>query len=277
MASRHDPRGVPTRPAPPPAHVLAYGEHPDQVADLRLPAPDAGAVPLVIVLHGGFWRAEYDRSHAGAQSQALVDAGYAVATLEYRRVGAGGGWPATFDDVAAAVDAVPALAGQVAGGRADAGRVVLVGHSAGGHLALWAAQRHLLPRWSRWSRPREPAVNGVVALAGVVDLAAARAAGLGDGAVDDLVGRRDVADLDPALLPDPDLPVVLVHGRDDEVVPVEVSRGYARRHRRAHLWEVDGAGHDDLIDPRSPAWPRVLQAVELAGTPATTIGHRADR
>ena len=276
MPTPRDPREVLTREAPPPDHVLRYGRHPDHVADLRLPAPGPEPVPLVVVVHGGFWRAALDRAHAGAQSQGLADAGYAVATIEYRRVGAGGGVPATFDDVATAVDQVPGLAA-AASRVVDTGRVTLVGHSAGGHLALWAALRHRLPAASRWARDRDPAVRGVVALGGVVDLGAARAQGLGDGAVEALVGDHDLAELDPALLPAPDLPVVLVHGVDDTAVPVAIPRGYAAHAPAVHLWELEGIEHFGPIDPLSPAWPRVLQAVELATSPATTVSHRADR
>ncbi len=117
-----DPREVLTRPAPPPDQVLRYGPGPDHVTDLRLPASgQAGdrrrpaAAPLVILLHGGFWRVAYDRSHAGPLAAALAVAGYAVCVPEYRRTGqVGGGWPGTFDDVAAAVDALPGLAAEAA-------------------------------------------------------------------------------------------------------------------------------------------------------------------
>ena len=270
----NDPREVLTRPAPPPDRVLTYGHHRDHVADLRLPTGTAPA-PLVVVIHGGFWRQAFDRSHAGPQSRALADAGYAVATIEYRRVGGGGGVPATFDDVATAVDRVPELA--AATGRVDAGRVALVGHSAGGHLALWAALRHRLPPTSPWRRDRDMALRGVVALAGVVDLGAARAAGLGEDAVDALVGGHDLADVDPALLPASELPVVLVHGRDDDRVPVANARGYADRRPAVQLWELEGVEHFGPIDPLSTAWPHVLKAVEIVMGAATTIGSRADR
>ncbi|RIQ34967.1 alpha/beta hydrolase, partial [Jiangella rhizosphaerae] len=137
-----DPREVLTRAAPPPSLTVTYGELPDQVADVWLPAGKAGPMaPLVVVVHGGFWRAEYDRRHARPQCAGLAAAGYAVAAIEYRRAGAGGGWPATFDDAATALDTVPALvADATAGGtaRVDANRVVHVGHSAGAHLAVWA-------------------------------------------------------------------------------------------------------------------------------------------
>src|SRR5262249_20385635 len=150
--------------APPPDLVLSYGPGPDHVADLRLPPRRAGALPagapppvtrpapLVVFLHGGFWRAAFYRTHIGPLSTALAAAGFAVCVPEFRRTGQrGGGWPGPFDDVAAAVDTLPALVRDAA----DAGRVsdepaLLAGHSAGGHLALWAAARHRLPPGSRW-------------------------------------------------------------------------------------------------------------------------------
>src|SRR5690242_9533275 len=163
-----------TRAAPPPDFVVSYGPGDDQVADVRLPAQSARPrpAPLVLFLHGGFWRAAYDRAHTGPLAEALAAAGFAVCTPEFRRTGqAGGGWPGTFDDVAAAVDALPGLVAEVAGAAADVvdvGRVVLGGHSAGGHLALWAAGRGRLPETERWHASASGVV-GVVSLAGVCD------------------------------------------------------------------------------------------------------------
>jgi acetyl esterase/lipase len=128
-----DSREVLTRPAPPPDLTLAYGPHPDHVIDVRLPA--SHPAPLVVMIHGGFWRAAYDRTHTGPLTSALAAAGYVVAIPEFRRTGQeGGGWPGTFDDVAAALDAVPALLAPY-----SEEPPVLLGHSAGGHLAVWAA------------------------------------------------------------------------------------------------------------------------------------------
>ena len=101
-----NPRDILSRPATPPDFTVAYGDHPDHIADVRRPAVEAG-LPLVIFIHGGFWMAEFDRTHAGPLAVALAELGYPVATLEYRRVGGGGGWPTTFDDVAAGVAGVP--------------------------------------------------------------------------------------------------------------------------------------------------------------------------
>jgi acetyl esterase/lipase len=248
-------RDVLTRPADPPDGVLRYGEHPDQVVDVRLGSGGAGA-PVVVLLHGGFWRAEHDRVHTRPMADALAGLGFTVCTPEYRRTGQdGGGYPGTFDDVAAGVDRVLA-------GPPTAGGVVLVGHSAGGHLALWSALRHRLPEGSRWRADLR--IDGVVALAPVSDLGAALDAGVDDGAAEALLGgrRERLAVTDPVrLLPYGAGPLVLVHGTADDRVPVEMSRAFAARERAARLVELPGAGHFDLIDPLSAAWPATLAAI----------------
>ncbi|TDD67997.1 alpha/beta hydrolase [Jiangella aurantiaca] len=271
-----DPREVLTRAAPPPRLAVAYGDLPEQLVDVWLPAGNSGkagrAAPLVVVVHGGFWRAEYDRKHARPQCAGLAAAGYVVAAVEYRRVGAGGGWPATFDDVATALDAVPALMAEATAGGpipVDAARVVHVGHSAGAHLAVWAASRHRLPAGSRWAAPT-PAARpaGVVSLAGVLDLHAAAGLDLDNGAARALLGggpadqpdRYAVAD--PMRLVPPGVPVVLLHGTADRQVPPEFSRRYAAATGpSATVRELPGVEHFGLIDPESSAWPAVLDAV----------------
>lgn len=265
-----DPREVLSRQSPPPDATVRYGPDPDNAADVRLAAGSTPA-PLIVFMHGGFWRMEYDRTHVGPLADALAAAGYHVAVPEFRRVGqAGGGWPGTLDDVAAAVDEVPGLVAEVAGpGRVDLDRVVLVGHSAGGHLAMWAAGRHRLPADSRWYRDTPPRVHGVVALAAISVLS--RATGLGDGAAGDLLdgGPSDVPEryrqADPALLLPTGIPVTLLHGADDEHVPVALSRAYASKAWGAgdiaELRELPGCEHFGLIDPLSSAWPAVLDAM----------------
>jgi acetyl esterase/lipase len=278
-----DPRDVLTRPSPPPDRVLRYGPGPDHVADLRLPAPRVtgqpgtrAGPPLVIFLHGGFWRAAFDRSHAGPLGAALAAAGYAVCVPEYRRTGQpGGGWPGTFDDVAAAVDVLPGLAAEAAGGRVDQTAVVLAGHSAGGHLALWAAARNLLPATVGWHSAASPA-RGVVALAAVSDLVECDARGLGGGAARLLMGGGPdrypdrYALADPARLVPLSSPVRLVHGVDDDVVPCQLSADYAaladRAGGAAACDVLPGYGHFEVIDPLTGAWPHVLAAIrELIG------------
>lgn len=262
-----------TRPAPPPDLAIRYGSDPNQVADLRLPAvPGSGhaAAPLVVLLHGGFWRAAYDRAHTGPLAAALAAEGFAVCTPEYRRVGQpGGGWPGTFDDVAAAVDVLPGLVSQATGGRADPGRLLLAGHSAGGHLALWAASRHLLPSGAPWPAPLL-GYRGVVGLAAVSDLVSGYRLGLGRGAVADLLGggpdglASRYALTNPAGLLPTGTRVRLVHGDDDDIVPCQMSLDYASRAQAAGddatCAALPGAGHFEVIDPLSAAWPSVAGA-----------------
>lgn len=257
----HDSRGVLTRSAPPPDLTVAYGTHPDQVADVRLPSGSGDTYPLVLFLHGGFWRSAYDRAHVGPLAADLAARGYPVATVEYRRTGApGGGWPGTFDDVRAAVRTVPGLIRDAAGA---IGEVVLAGHSAGGQLALWAAA----------GLAADPGVRvPVLALAPVADLARAFRLDLDGGAVAALLGggpaefAERYAMADPTALLPLGVPVALVHGDDDRQVPVDFSRAFAAAARAAGdevtLYELPGVEHFGLIDPQSPAWPAVLAALE---------------
>jgi acetyl esterase/lipase len=243
-----------SRPAPPPDVVLRYGDHPDHVIDLRLPA--GGARKLVIFLHGGFWRAAFDRSHTGPLAADLAGRGYAVACVEYRRVGQpGGGWPGTLDDVEAALAALPGLVRP----HADPAGAVLAGHSAGGHLALLNAAT--------------PGLAGVVALAPVADLAAAYHTGIGAGAVALLLGggpdevpeRYDRAD--PARRGPVPVPTEIIHGDLDDRVPLSISTGYADAvgGTRCRLRVLPGEDHFGVIDPLSTAWPHVVGAVEGMG------------
>jgi len=271
-------RDVLTRSAPPPDLVLRYGPDRDHVADLRWPAHPgtsrAPAAPLVLFLHGGFWRAQYDRAHTGPLATALAADGFAVCAPEYRRTGQpGGGWPGTFDDVAAAVDVLPGLVAAAAPGRADPGRLVLAGHSAGGHLALWAASRHRLAPGTPWARPSSPDAApplGVVALAAVTDLVSAHRLGLGHDAVTPLLGggpdtqEHRYSVTNPLSLLPTGTPSRLIHGRADEIVPCDMSLTYAARARAAGddatCTALPGTGHFALIDPESAVWPTVLAA-----------------
>jgi acetyl esterase/lipase len=280
------PTDILTRDSRSPDRLLCYGERDDQVADLWLPAARDGgsdiAAPLVIFLHGGFWRSEFDRSHAGPLAAALASAGFAVCTPEYRRTGQpGGGWPGTFDDVAAAVDALPRIAAAASPGRFDVSRVVLAGHSAGGQLALWAAGRPRLSAAERWYSSRSPAV-GVVSLAGVCDLAACFRLNLGGGAAGDLMGGGPESfparylSVDPMRLLPTGIAVRLVHGIVDDRVPAGQSGSYAERARGAGddvVCELlPGCGHFEVIDPLTGVWPVVLAAFRSA---AAGRGSRA--
>jgi acetyl esterase/lipase len=254
-------RNVLTRSAPPPDTTIRYGQLPDHVADVWLPATDAGT-PLVIFVHGGFWRAEFDRTHAGPLAVALAAAGYPVAALEYRRLGGGGGWPATFDDVAAGIAALPELIDAELRARSstpigDRG-VVLMGHSAGGQLVLWAGRTG-------------DRIRGIVALAPVADLARGYAMSLGNGAVGSLLGGGpgDVPDryaaVDPAANLPLGVPTVVVHGRADLQVPYEIGRDWAAASAasgdRTSLLDLAGIDHFGLIDPLSSAWITVTSGL----------------
>ncbi|MFC6704242.1 alpha/beta hydrolase family protein [Flexivirga alba] len=233
-----------TAPSPPPDRTIAYGASPDQVYDVRRPV-GAARRATVVVIHGGFWRPAYDRTHAGQQSKALATHSFHVATIEYRRVP--GDWPAMAADVLAAISAVaadPELPDDI----------VLLGHSAGGHLATWAAYQP------------EIAVTGVVSLAGCVDLHLTRDLHLGDGAADALMGSAPEAvwrAADPAMLGRPPAQVRLIHGAADDRVPVEVSESYqAAADAAIPLQVLAGCGHYELIDPATPQFAHTVAAVE---------------
>jgi acetyl esterase/lipase len=208
---------------------------------------------VAVVLHGGFWRDAYDRSLMDALCEDLADAGWAAWNLEYRRLGAGGGWPATFDDVASGIDHLAGLAGP----QLELDTVVAIGHSAGGHLAFWAAAR-------KESRVR---VTHAVAQAGVVDLAEAARLGLSRGVVLELLAATPAeaperyALASPAALLPLGVLQLLVHGERDDIVPAAMSRSYAEAARaagdRVELVVHEGCGHFEHLDPRSPAWRSV--------------------
>lgn len=266
-----DPRAVLDVRTPEPAATLRYGERADQVADLFLAGAAEPAV-LVILLHGGFWRDEFDRAHLRALAGALAGAGAHVVTPEFHRTGrASGGWPGTFHDIAAAADTLPGLV--EAAGHTVAS-VVLAGHSSGGHLALWAAGRHRLPPDAPGHRIGRPPVDRVVALAPVAVLAGADRLGGGPAdrtAIADLLGGgpAEVPDryaaADPVRLLPLGVPVTLLHGDRDDRVPVEFSREFARRAAaagdRVAVRELPGMGHFAPIAPDSAAWPTVRAAL----------------
>jgi acetyl esterase/lipase len=227
-----------------PDAVLRYADHEDAVVDLHL--PDGPTDRVVVLIHGGFWKAEYDRRHTRPMARALADRGLVVATPEYRRVGNGGGWPVTTDDVLLAARQLPELLGRVG---VAAAPLVLTGHSAGGHLALWLTSTDL-------------PVRRVVALAPVCDLGEAIRLGLGDDATTAFLGDADPTVADPmVLLADrPAAEVDVVHGVDDVDVPISLSRGLVAEHPWVRLHEVPSA-HTELIEPGSAAWPTVAEAL----------------
>jgi acetyl esterase/lipase len=248
------------RAAPEPDVVVAWGPGPEDIADVQLGGDDR---PLVILLHGGFWRPTYDRRHVRAMIHALAAEGFTAAAPEYRRIP--GRPDATLDDVRVALRVLPVDLR----GRHD-GRVVVVGHSAGGHLALWAA-----------SVAHAAGLVGTVALAAVADVGAADRELLGNGAVEAFLGDGAPSrpDLDPVRMVSSTLPVVLVHGEKDAAVPLSQSEAYVAAHPAAELRVLPEADHMDLVDPRSAAWPAVIAAIERAaeGPPDASVGSAAPR
>jgi acetyl esterase/lipase len=245
---------------PPPADVrLPYGSDPNQFLELRLPKTKSPH-PLVINIHGGFWRAKYDLAHGGHLCAALTAKGIATANLEYRRVGNdGGAWPNTFADIRAAYQFLRQNARTQ---NFDAQKIVIMGHSAGGQLALCLAAH-------------ESTVTRVISLAGVVDLQRAYQLHLSNDAVVEFL-RGTPAEVpdhyreaDPMQLAIPQARQWLIQGASDDIVASGFSRDYVatkqkgsgREKEDVHLLEIAGAGHFDLIDPRSAAWKQVEQTV----------------
>lgn len=247
---------------------IAYGSDALQFGDLWLPA-GAGPHPLVVMIHGGCWRA--DLPGLELMDYACEDLrrhGLAVWNIEYRRIGhQGGGYPGSFGDVALAVDHARELARPHG---LDLSRVVLTGHSAGGHLAVWALGRHRLPTSSPlWSADPLP-VRGAVPLAGIIDLKAYHASGPdacgGPGTIDALVGRAErqgdvYADTSPPRLLPLGAAQVMVSGQLDHIVPSSFGAAYgeaaAAAGDPARVIDFEGAGHFELIDPTSQAWPTI--------------------
>ena len=252
--------------APPPQHTITYGSAPQQFGHLRLPA-GTGPFPVVIFIHGGCYRAEYTIAHAAAYEQAIADAGYAVWSLEYRRVGdPGGGWPGTFQDVASGADHLRALATKYS---LDLTHVVASGHSAGGNMALWLAGRAAIARESPlWVSEPLP-IGGVLALAPAGDLAELHEKKGCGGMVDPLMGGSPSAHPDrykaashAALLPAGVPARVIIAERDEGFR--DFGRSLAARlvdRRQLRVVNAPGAGHFDVIAPPTATWQIVLQAV----------------
>jgi len=278
-------RSILTRAAGPADRVLSYGPAPWQLVEFRFaagrtalanapgqpPLTSAPGRPLLVLVHGGFWRPQYDRAHLRPMAEALAAAGWTTALVEYDRVP--GEPDRTVGDIALALRRVPALTD-----RHD-GRVVVLGHSAGGQLALWAAaQADAGLRAGAQTDPAlsgaraDPGLSAVVALGAVADLRLADELGLDEGAVRAFLGADAATrpDLDPRLSP-PRVPITLIHGRDDAIVPPSLAQSYVRAHPDARLVTVEGAGHYALIDPARVAWCTVLAELERVSGPSPDV------
>jgi acetyl esterase/lipase len=244
-AGQPEDRSVLSRPSPPPDATPSYGPSSDQVVEVWRGAGSPSDRPVLVLLHGGFWRPEWDGAHLRPMAAALATAGWTAASIEYRR--RPGVPEVTTSDVGAALRALPRLVAVMQPTTAPP-EMVLIGHSAGGHLALWAAAATPPPR-----------LRATLALAPVADLRLAHELGLDGDAVAAFLGcpPDGRADLDPARRTLPAGTVTIVHGASDAVVPPALSRSYASAHPATRLVPVAGAGHFALIDPRSAAWATV--------------------
>jgi len=238
-------RSVLSRPAPPPDSTVRYDALGESIADIRYGKGAPAERPLIIFIHGGFWRPQFNRMHAAPLCVGIAEAGWTIASLEYRRVP--GSPDATLHDVGLAIEKLPALIG------AHNGKAIVAGHSAGGHLALWAAGVR-----------KSEALIGALGLGPVADLQAAASQELGDRAVQaflgDSVNRH--RDFDPCQLPSPRHAVSIVHGIQDAIVPVALSENYLACHEKTRLIRVNDCGHFAVIDPTSTAWPIVCKELD---------------
>lgn len=259
-------------PSQPADHRIAYGKDPSQFADLRLPSTP-GSYPVVILIHGGCWKADYATLRDMAPiADALKANGIATWNIEYRRLGQpGSGWPGTYEDVGRGVDYLRSIAGQY---RLDLDRVVVVGHSAGGHLALWVAARKRLPPGSALYVSNPLPIRGVVDLAGPGDMATEIAVEVGacqSRVVEQFLGGSTgsvperYAQVSASKMLPLGVPQVLVWGDHDNLRPVWLGKKYAKAATAAgdsvNLIIVPGLGHFEVASPYSPAWPRVRDAV----------------
>jgi acetyl esterase/lipase len=248
---------------------VRYGPAPQHFAELRFP-DGRGPFPFLFVIHGGFWQSRYDLSHIGNLCTAFTRKGVITCNLEYRRLGdSGGGWPGTFQDVSLATDHI--LKTIASDPRVDATRMAVLGHSAGGHLAMWLAGRHRVPKASPLYASEKFSLGSAVSLAGVCDLRMAWKQRLGNGVVQRLMGGTpdEYPDRYDAGSPIELLPVgsrqVLVHGTVDDIVPLSQSERFVQRAaelgEQSTLVKLEDVSHFELIDPETDAWPIVARAV----------------
>lgn len=253
--------------------TLRYGDDPSQFLELSLPPAGPDPVPVAVIVHGGFWRSAYGLELGRPLAATLPPRGWAACNIEYRRLGNGGGFPQTFDDVAAAIDLVStdvSAAAAEAGVSLDLDRIVAIGHSAGGHLAGWAATR---PGQDRGAPGAEPAarLSAVVSQAGVLDLRRSAREHLGGDAAQALLGgepaelgeRYDLAS--PIERLPLGVPTLCIHAPGDGNVPITQSEAFVdaavAAGDRAELRTVEG-DHFVLIDPEDPAWTAVLDWID---------------
>jgi len=252
-------------------YCIPYGNHPSQFGELWMP-DDLENCPVVVTIHGGFWQAKYDLYENNPICKDLMDRGFATWNIEYRRVGEkGGGWPGTFNDVVAAVNHLAKLKNVY---KIDLANVVIIGHSAGGHLGLWLAARSKVTGDEDIFTELVVPIGKVISLAGVTDLKKMwnihHKLGI-NSVVGNLLGGSPLEQAERyaiaspiKLLPD-NIEQILIHGELDKHVPVELSKEYyeklQRINRKVSLTVLKDIEHFKLINPSSSAWETVIQAI----------------
>jgi len=269
--TRHlSPGDIVKLPSQPPIAKISYGNAPQQFAELRLPA-GKGPFPVIVLLHGGCYGDYADVEYTAPMATALTKEGWATWNVEYRREHEpGGGWPGTFLDAGHGADALRQAAAKYP---LDLGRVVAMGHSAGGQLALWIAGRKRTPRSSEVFMPDPLAIRGAVSIAGIVDMRAFAEYGrqpCGERHIRVMGGTPDryparYAAVSPAEILPLGVPQVLIWGADDTVVPEMLFRDYEKKAAaagdRVEVVALPGEGHHDLCDPGNPGWKSIVAAV----------------
>src|SRR5262249_8283189 len=269
LTQNQNSRSILTDPAPPADHRIPYGKDEYQFGELRLPkgAGPRPPYPVAIIIHGGCWLSQYGLSYMGHLAANLTEAGVATWSIEYRRIGnTGGAWPGTFEDAAHAADHLRELAKKYP---LDLNHVVAIGHSAGGHLALWLAARKNLPKESPVYSLDPLPLRGVVSLAGITDLRKTGTArdkqrvDLMWGTSKDKTAKYNIAS--PIELLPLKIKHTIVQGDDDDIIPMGMATEYVEAAKKkgddVKLVVIEKAGHFEIVNPKSFAGPMVKSEV----------------
>jgi len=250
---------------------LHYGDHIEQFGDLYLPENTDGRIdkpsPVIVLLHGGCWRAAHSLLQLGGLCQSLTDLGYAVWNLEYRRLGNGGGWPTTFTDVAKGTDFLKTIAEEYT---LDLTKIITMGHSAGGHLALWLAARSILSIDSELYTPNALNISAVVSLAGIPDLERGVEQNICRGACEELMGGL-AADYperytqgSPHHISLGGIPQIHLLGELDPIVPVDYLQASLEQQQDPYTLQIiPDIGHFEMVMPDTVSWPYIKRSLEI--------------